>query len=441
MESKGVPSGERPEGVSCGSDETEVHRVSSSPGRLFHLVIALILLTTATFAQTPGRIDIGKMNPAGLLVDKYSYMVQPYNFYYFHHMDELGFRTDIINKGDDAYPLKEPGDAFSIRYEFGGKDHTLEDYLSREDVTGFLVLHDNQIVFERYLYGANRDSRFVSQSVAKSILSILVGAAVDAGKIHSVNDPIVRYLPYLSSSGYRDVTIKQALEMSTNVDYSENYRDPKSGAALIGAALLTGSPSFKDFAASIGPTTTKPGSAFQYQSVNSQVLGLLLEKVAGEPLNRWAEEKLWKKIGASHDAFFYESKKQPDTCAFACFNAALRDYGLVGLVMLNKGQLGGKRILSEAWVRDSTVPDAPYLMPKPPGTNGEPTNGYAYQWWVPYGTEGAFEAEGIFGQMVYVNPTRHVVIVQTSAWPEAVSGALAAESASLMDAIARRVGP
>jgi CubicO group peptidase (beta-lactamase class C family) len=416
--------------------------VNSSLRRLLNLAVALVLsVPAAASAQTSGKIDIGKMNPTGLLVDKYSYMVQPYNFYYFHHIDELGFRTDVVHKGDDAYSLKEPGGVFSIHYEFGGKDHTLEEYLYREDVTGFLVLHDDQIVFERYLHGANRDSRFVSQSVAKSILSILVGAAVDAGKIRSVNDPIVHYLPYLSNSGYRDVTIKQVLQMSTNVDYSENYRDPKSGAALIGAALLTGSPSFKDFAASIGSTTTKPGSAFQYQSVNSQVLGLLLEQLTREPLNRWAEEKLWKRIGASHDAFFYESKKQPDTCAFACFNATLRDYGLVGLLMLNKGQLRGRRILSESWVRDSTVPDAPYLTPKPPGKNGEPTNGYAYQWWVPYGTEGVFEAEGIFGQMVYVNPTRHVVIVQTSAWPEAVSASLAWESATLMDQTARRVSP
>src|SRR5579872_2787174 len=201
-------------------------------------IFALNLCALA-LAQSPGKIDISKMNPAGLLVDKYSYMVQPYNFYYFHHMDQLGFRTDVVSRGGPVYPLKEPAGSFSITYKFGGKDYSFDDYLRREDVTGFLVLHENQIVVERYLHGSNRDSRFVSQSVAKSILSILVGAAIDDGKIHSVNDPIVRYLPYLAKSGYRDVTIKQALQMSTNVDYSEDYRNPKSGAAFIGAALLT----------------------------------------------------------------------------------------------------------------------------------------------------------------------------------------------------------
>jgi CubicO group peptidase (beta-lactamase class C family) len=416
--------------------------LNSSRIRFVCITVVLTLgISIVALAQPPGKIDISKMNPAGLLVDRYSYMVQPYNFYYFHHMDELGFRTDVVKRGDRVYPLKEPKASFSVTYKFGGKQYSFDDYLRREDVTGFLVLHDNQIVAERYLHGANHDSRFVSQSVAKSILSILIGAAVDEGKIHSVNDPIVRYLPYLSKSGYRDVTIKEALQMSTDVDYSEDYRNPKSGAALIGAALITGTPTFKDFAASIGPSSKKSGTAFQYQSVNSQVLGLLLERVTGERLNIWAENKLWKKIGAQRDAFFYESTKQPDTCAFACFNATLRDYGRVGLMMLNKGKLGGTRVISESWVHDSTTPDAPYLMPKPPGANDQPTTGYAYQWWVPYSTEGVFEAEGIFGQMIYVNPARHVVIVQTSAWPDAVVGRLDFESSVLMDKVARQVSP
>lgn len=400
-------------------------------------IVLAFSISIVALAQTPGKIDISKMNPAGLLVDKYSYMVQPYNFYYFHHMDELGFRTDIVKKGGHVYPLKEPKGSFSVTYKFGGKTDSFDDYLRREDVTGFLVLHGNQIIVERYFHGANQDSRFVSQSVAKSVLSILIGIAVDEGKIHSVNDPIVRYLPYLSKSGYRDVTIKEVLQMSTNVDYSEDYRKPTA----LGAALLTGRPSFKDYAASLGPSATKPGTAFQYQSVNSQVLGLLLEHVTGERLNVWAEDNLWKKIGAQRDAFFYEAKKQPDTCAFACFNATLRDYGRVGLMMLNEGELGGVRVVSEHWVRNSTTPDAPYLMPKAPGANGQPTTGYAYQWWVPYGNEGVFEAEGIFGQMIYVNPARHVVIVQTSAWPVADVDRLYFEADVLMDKIASQVSP
>jgi len=109
--------------------------------------------------------------------------------------------------------------------------------------------------------------------------------------------------------------------------------------------------------------------------------------------------------------------------------------------MMNKGTLGGPRIVSASWVHDSTTPDAAYLMPKPPGEDGSAALGYAYQWWVPYGNDGVFMAQGIFGQMIYVNPTRHVVIVQSSAWPEAVASSLAAEAATAMDEIARQVSP
>ena len=406
------------------------------------VMLAGWILCLEAFSWPQDKIDIRKMNPAGLLVDKYSYMSQPYNFYYFHHMDRLGLRTDWIRKGNRVYPLHEPTKERTIEYAFHGGRYSLDDYLKRNFVTGFLVLHNDQIVMERYFHQANQNSRFVSQSLSKSIVSILVGAAVEEGAIKSVDDPVTKYLPYLSKSGYRNVTIKNLLQMSTGVNYSENYRDPKSGAALIGAALLTGNPSFKDYVQSIQPTSTPPGTKFEYQSVNTQVLGLLLEKVTGKRLNAYAQEKLWSKIGAESDAFFYESKKQPDTCAFACFNATVRDYARVGLLMLQDGTLGGQRVVSSAWVHDSITPDAPYIEPKPAKPAGpEGGYGYAYQWWVPPGQDGVFMALGIYGQCVYVNPARHVVIVQTSAWPEPVSPLLEEEQGAVFEKIAAEIVP
>lgn len=396
-----------------------------------------LTLCFGVFAQSPGKIDISKMNPAGLLVDKYSYMSQPYSFYYFHHMDELGLRTDWIRRGEKVYPLVEPTEDFTPRYNFHGRQYGMKDYFGRSFVTGFLVLHDNRIIMEKYFHGADRNSRFVSQSISKSIMSILIGAAVGDGTVKSIDDYVVAYLPYLSDNGYRDVTVKNLLQMSTSVNYSEDYKDPKSGAALIGAALLTGNPSFKSFAESIGPTNIRPGTKFEYQSVNTQVLGLLLESVTRTRLNEYAQEKLWKRIGAQSDAFFYESKNQPDTCAFACFNATVRDYARVGLLMLGGGALGGKRVVSAQWVHDSTTPDALYLKPKPGGPEGG--FGYAYQWWIPPGSDGAFEAEGIYGQCIYVDPAKHVVIVQTSAWPEPVSSELDEEQETVLEKVAAEV--
>jgi len=407
--------------------------------RLICVALAELVLCLVVFAQSPGKIEISKMNPAGLLVDKYSYMAQPYSFYYFHHMDLLGLRTDRIKKGNLVYPLREPVREWTTDYMFHNSRYSLDDYFKRNFVTGFLILHNNQIMVERYFHEADRTSRFVSQSLSKSIVSILVGAAVEEGAIKSIGDPVTKYLPYLSESGYHNATVKNLLQMSTGVDYSENYKDPKSGAALIGAALLTGSPSFEKFAQSIRPTKAPPGTKFEYQSINTQVLGLILEKVTGKRLNVYAQEKLWGKIGAESDAFFYESKKQPNTCAFACFNATVRDYARVGLMMLQGGALGKHRVVSTAWVKDSSRPDASYLKPQSGGSEGG--YGYAYQWWIPPGHDGVFMGLGIYGQCIYVNPTRHVVIVQTSAWPEPVSPLLEEEQGVVFQKIAAAIVP
>jgi CubicO group peptidase (beta-lactamase class C family) len=370
---------------------------------------------------TPGKIDISKMNPTGLLVDDYSYMAQPYNFYYFHHIDELGFRTDWVHKPEHVYPLKEPSSPFTLKYQFHGNTYGLDDYLKRNDVTALVVLHDDQIVYEKYLHGADQNSRFVSQSICKSIVSILVGAAVTDAKIKSLDELVDHYLPYLGWSGYRGVTVRSVLEMATGVDYSEDYRDPRSGAAMIGAAIVSGKPPFRDFVASMKPTNTKSATKFNYQSVNTQVLGLLLEKVTGQRLNQYAEQKLWKKIGTQSDAFFYEAKSQPDICAFACFNATIRDYARVGLMMMRGGALGSERVVPESWVNDSITPGADFLRPGALGEMGGPM-GYGYQWWIASGDDRAFEAIGIYGQFIYVNPKTHVVVVQASAWPHPEGG-------------------
>ena len=139
---------------------------------------------------------------------------------------------------------------------------------------------------------------------------------------------------------------------------------------------------------------------------------MLLERVTGMSLAKWAEQALWSRLGADSDAFFYQSKSQPGTCAFACFNATLRDYGRIGLLMLNKGTVEGRAVLPASWVEQSTTADEPHMRP---GVAAGPF-GYGYQWWIPPGSDGAFMAIGIFGQSIYVNPARGIVIVQASAW-------------------------
>jgi CubicO group peptidase (beta-lactamase class C family) len=392
------------------------------------------------YAQEGGRIDIDKVNPAGLFLDKYSFMTQPNSFYYFHNMDQLNFQLDWVHKGGRTFALKAPKGNFAASYTFRGERHTLDEYFERNFVLGFLILHDDQILLEKYFHGADENSRFLSDSVAKSFVSVLIGEAIEDKTIKSVNDSVIQYLPYLSNSGFRDTTIKNLLQMSSGLQFNEDYLKPDAEVQRYIVALLRGKPSLRELAASI-PSKTKPGTQNEYQSINTEVLGFVLQKATGKPLNEYLQEKLWTKIGPQSDAFFFRSKKQPEICAAGFLSVALRDYGRFGLMVMNAGTLGGQRIVPESWIRESSTPDADFLKPKPEGPKDQENFGYGYQWWIPYGNDRVIMALGIYGQAIYVNPTRHVVIVQTGAWPEPDTDERWDETVRVMETIAHQIQP
>lgn len=401
------------------------------------LVVCTTALVRAATDPAP-QVDLQKIDPHRMLFDKNSYMTQPNSFYYFHNVDKLGFRLDWVHKPEHIFPLKPSAGPFEISYAYRDVQYTVDDYYRRSSVLGFLVLRDDQVIVEKYFHGSDADSRFLSNSVAKSILSVLIGVAISEGKIASVDDPVEKYLPYLSTSGYHGVKIKDALHMSTGIKFDEDYLNPDADIHRLAAALVRGDESFRDVAASL-KSKMKPGSGFEYQSINTEVLGLILEATTGKSLNEYAEEKLWKKIGPQSDAFFYRAAAQKNTCAFGCFNATLRDYARFGLMAMYGGELGGMRVVPEKWIRESTTPDVPFLQPKPNHDKDVTEIGYQYQWWIPYGDDHAFVAMGIYGQMIYVNPAKHVVIVQTSAWQEPDADAQWDESLKCFEAIAAKL--
>jgi CubicO group peptidase (beta-lactamase class C family) len=389
----------------------------------------------------PGPIDIDKMDAAQRAVSPYSFYVQPYNLYYFHHIDKLNVQQDWIRRSGPVFGLREPSAPFSASYTYAGQRHTLDEYFVRNFVVGFLILHDNQILLEKYFHGADRESRLLSNSVSKSFTSVLIGAAIAEGKIKSVDDPVVKYLPWLQeSSGYRGTTIKNLLEMASGVKFDEEYTNPDAEVGVYAAALLHGDPSFHDLALSIKPKV-KPGTKFEYQTINTQVLGMTLEAATGKPLNRYAEEKLWSRIGPEDDAFLFRSKKQAQICAGSSLNVRVRDYARFGLMAMYGGTLGGQRVVPESWIKASTQPQDKVLQPQPNGPNDEQKFGYGYQWWLLYDDDGSFAALGIYGQTIYVNPRRHVVIVQTAAWPDPDPDARWDETIKFMQTLARQIQP
>jgi len=409
------------------------------------LFAAMLAHAAPAVAQTeakevyPGPIDLNKMDPARRAVSPYSFYVPPYNLYYFHHMDKLNVQQDWIHRSGAVYALREPSAPFSASYTYADQRHTLDEYFVRNFVVGFVVLHDNQILLEKYFHGADRESRFLSNSVSKSFTSVLIGAAIAEGKIKSVDDPVVKYLPWLKdSTGYRDTTIKNLLEMASGVQFDEQYTNPDADISRYASALLHGEPSFHDLALSI-KAKIKPGTKFEYQTINTQVLGMTLEAATGQTLNHYAEEKLWSKIGPDGDAFLFRSKNQPQTCAGSALNVRLRDYARFGLMAMYGGTLGVGQVVPDSWIKESTEPQGKVLQPQPTGTNDHQNFGYGYQWLLLDNDDGAFAALGIYGQTIYINPKRHVVIVQTAAWPEPDPDARWDETIKVMQTVARGI--
>jgi CubicO group peptidase (beta-lactamase class C family) len=173
--------------------------------------------------------------------------------------------------------------------------------------------------------------------------------------------------------------------------------------------------------------------------VNTQVLAEVLEAATNTPLNAYAEAKLWKKIGAESRAYFLTGKNQPGICAYGCFYATLRDYARFGLMVMNGGKLADQRVVSERWIKDSAAP-ASFAKPSVAPDTGLCRRGYGFQWWVPCGSDPAFQAVGINGQAIYVNPAKRVVIAQFSAWPQSgASPEIRGEGATVFDAIVARL--
>ena len=408
------------------------------PTRNLLVCLATLAVMTCTTAscEAPPRIELDKMNAAEVGTGPYSYFVPPYSYYYFHNMDKLGFRLDWVRRSGPVYPLQEAQAPLSVTYDYKGQTYTLEQYFQRNAVLGFLVLQDNRIVAERYFHGANASSRFLSNSVQKSMTSTLVGAALEDGKIASLADPVTKYLPELSDSGYGRVNLEQVLEMATGIDASENPLDPQSSIHQFNAMVISGKPSFTDFLRALkGKPDVKPGTVLDYESVNTEVLGLVLEKATGTPYNAYLQEKIWSKIGAQSDAYIYRAQAQPDQCAFGCLSATLRDYARFGLMIMNGGTLGQTRVVSESWVRTATTP-RPLVIPR--DTKGLR---YGYQWWIPDGGNGAFEAMGIFGQIVYIDPAKRMIVVHTAAWPQADPDERWDEAAQAINAVVAKLAP
>jgi CubicO group peptidase (beta-lactamase class C family) len=275
------------------------------------------------------------------------------------------------------------------------------------------VLRNEDLLLERYWHGYARESLAVSFSVAKSFTSALIGIALAEGLFDSVDDAVTEYVPELNGSGYEGVPIKHILQMCSGVRFVEEYDQADADVMVMRRHIEEGK-SIKEYAATL-EAEYPSGQVYNYASIDTQVLGMLLENTTGMSPSDYLQEKIWSVLGMELDAKWV-TDQHGTVLTYSLFNVTLRDYAKFGLLYLNGGLWTGIRVISDDWIRKSVTPEKEFLKLKDFYSEGWDI-GYGYQWWVPEGTEGEFTAIGIFGQYIYINPEREVVIVKSSADP------------------------
>lgn len=312
--------------------------------------------------------------------------------------DHKKFPVRNIENGTTKFifPIAETGKV-PKGIDIKGKNEPFEKYLEDNKTVAFLIIQNDTIQYEKYFGKHNETSIVPSFSMAKSIISILIGCAIDDRLIQSVEEPITNYIPELKENGFDKVTIEHILQMTSGLDFNESYSNPFGDAATFyyGTNLRKAINKMK--------LKTEPGKQFEYVSGNSQLLGFVLERaLKNKTVTEYLEEKIWKPLEMEFDASWsLDRKKDGLEKTFCCVNARARDYAKIGKLYLNKGKWNGKQIVSEDWVKQSTKIDT---------TNGSAWY-YQYQWWLPTKT-GDFMAQGILGQYIYVHPEKNLIIVR-----------------------------
>lgn len=383
----------------------------------FVLALAACAALAAPVRAEPDEERLGKSQnyPLG---NAASWYFNPYRVGAWSALDKVpGVRTRVVARGDQASALPRAAQPPAISYRYRNIGYTLADYLERQRATGLLVLRNGEIVAEHYRYGRKDDARFLSFSMAKSVTSLLVGQAQARGLIASLDDRADKYVTALAGSPYGATTLRQLLRMSSGLTFTERYdgtddiaRLSRAGAGAPGA----GTP--LDVLRSITDRHSPAGEKFVCASAETDVLGRVLVAATGKNMAELTSEWLWKPMGAEHDAFWRLSADGQEQ-SHGAFNASLRDWGRLGLLLANDGKAGGQQIVPLGYLMDATDPARQPAAFKP--RKATPYFGYGYQFWLLPLRERTFAMQGIHGQTVYIQPSSGLVMVLTSVWENA----------------------
>ena len=319
----------------------------------------------------------------------------------FRTMDRIPIlaKANVIAKGDSVYPLPA-GEPLKI-----GMD--VDAYMKAQRTAGLVILQDGKVRMEKYGLDFTAQGKWTSFSVAKSFTSTMVGAAIKDGYIKSIDDKVSAYIPDLKGSAYDDVTIKELLTMTSGVKWNEDYTDPKSDVALFN---LHKAEKGMDVTVSYMrklPREAPAGTKWVYKTGETNLIGVLVSSATKKTLSSYLSEKVWAPFGMEQDATWLLGSTGHEISG-CCIQASTRDYARFGAFIMGGAKINGVGILPDDWLAPATSKQADI---------GMAGKGYGYQWWT-Y-DDGSFAAQGIFGQGIFIDPKRNLVIASNSNWPKA----------------------
>ena len=320
------------------------------------------------------------------------------------------FPTRTIKASGKPCPLplsNQPLEA--LTFESGGKNYDLPDYVAMNRMVGLLILKDGKIVFEHYDFGFTPQTRWMSMSLAKSIVSTLVGAAILDGFIAGVHDPVTQYLPQLAGSAYEGVSVRDVLMMASGVKWDETYVDPASDRRrLLEIQIASSKPGAIFDLMKTLPRAHEPGTYFNYNTGETVLVGEIVQAATKMTLSDYLSQKIWSPLGMEADALWYLDSPNGHEVGGSGVLARLRDFGRFGNFILGGAQIDGRRIVPDGWLAEATSAK--------PLAGITPPYGYGYQWWSilakggsPHA--GAFMGRGIHGQLLYLHPGCNVAVV------------------------------
>ncbi len=319
----------------------------------------------------------------------------------FRAMDRIPLlsKSRIISAGKDVHPLPK-GAPLDLGID-------VDAYMKDQRTAGLVIIQDGKIRVEKYGLGFSADGRWTSFSVAKSFTSTLVGAAIKDGYIKSIDDKVSDYIPDLKGSVYDNVTIKQLLTMTSGVKWNEDYADPKSDVALFNAHKAEPGVDVTVSYMRKLKREAPPGTKWVYKTGETNLIGVLVSSAIKKNLSAYLSEKIWRPFGMEHNASWLLGSTGHEISG-CCVQASTRDFARFGLFILGGGIAEGKSVLPDGWIAEATTKHA---------DTDQAEYGYGYQWWTV--NDGSYAAKGIFGQGIFIDPKRKLVIASNSDWPYA----------------------